>query len=76
MTTRLVVLDTETTGLDEKAGHRVIELGAVAISDRKHNDEQFHSYLNPERGIDAGALEVHGITESFLADKPLFKDVV
>ncbi len=76
MTTRLVVLDTETTGLDATAGHRVIEVGGVAISDRKHSDEQFHSYLNPERSIDAAALEVHGITESFLADKPLFKDVL
>jgi DNA polymerase-3 subunit epsilon len=72
----LVVLDTETTGLDATAGHRVIEVGGVAISDRKHSDEQFHSYLNPERSIDAAALEVHGITESFLADKPLFKDVL
>ena len=76
MTTRLVVLDTETTGLDATAGHRVIEVGGVAISDRKHSDEQFHSYLNPERSIDAAALEVHGITESFLADKPLFKDIL
>ncbi|MBT4393900.1 MAG: DNA polymerase III subunit epsilon, partial [Acidiferrobacteraceae bacterium] len=76
MTTRLVVLDTETTGLDATAGHRVIEVGGVAISDRKHSDEQFHSYLNPQRSIDAGALEVHGITESFLADKPLFKDIL
>ena len=76
MTTRLVVLDTETTGLDATAGHRVIEVGGVAISNRKHSDEQFHSYLNPERNIDAGALEVHGITESFLADKPLFKDIL
>jgi DNA polymerase-3 subunit epsilon len=72
----LVVLDTETTGLDAPAGHRVIEVGAVAISDRKHSDEQFHSYLNPKRSIDAAALEVHGITESFLADKPLFKDIL
>ena len=76
MTTRLVVLDTETTGLDATAGHRVIEVGAVTISDRKHSDEQFHSYLNPKRSIDAAALEVHGITESFLADKPLFKDIL
>ena len=76
MTTRLVVLDTETTGLDATAGHRVIEVGGVALSNRKHSDEQFQSYLNPERSIDDGALEVHGITESFLADKPLFKDIL
>ena len=76
MTARLVVLDTETTGLDATAGHRVIEVGGVAISDRKHSDERFHSYLNPERSIDAAALEVHGITESFLADKPVFKDIL
>jgi DNA polymerase-3 subunit epsilon len=72
----LIVLDTETTGLDAKAGHRVIELGCVRIRNRRHTSENFHSYLNPDREIDVGAQEVHGISSEFLEDKPRFADVV
>jgi DNA polymerase-3 subunit epsilon len=73
---RQVVLDTETTGLEPEQGHRIIEIGAVEIIDRRPTGRHFHRYLNPERDIDPGALEVHGITLDFLADKPRFADVV
>ncbi len=76
MSTRLVVLDTETTGLEPKAGHRIIEIGAVEIIDRRLTGKHYHQYINPERRIDAGAQEVHGITNEFLNDKPLFGSVV
>lgn len=72
---RLVVLDTETTGLEPNMGHRVIEIGAVEIVDRKLTGRHFHEYVNPQRDSDDGALEVHGITTEFLADKPLFGEV-
>lgn len=73
---RQVVLDTETTGLNPKDGHRIIEIGCVELVNRRLTDRQFHMYINPERLIDDGAIEVHGITNEFLQDKPLFKDVV
>lgn len=72
---RQVVLDTETTGLDPQHGHRVIEIGCVEIENRRLTGRHFHRYLNPERDIDAGALEVHGLTRAFLADKPRFHQV-
>ncbi len=72
---RQIVLDTETTGLEPKQGHKIIEIGCVELVDRKLTGNHFHVYLNPEREIDAGAIEVHGITNEFLQDKPLFKDV-
>lgn len=72
---RQVVLDTETTGLDAAGGHRVIEIAAVELIDRRLTGKNFHSYLNPQREIEDGALEVHGITREFLCDKPLFSDV-
>ena len=72
---RQVVLDTETTGLEVEQGHRVIEIGAVELVDRRFTERQFHCYLNPERDIEQGALEVHGITEAFLEDKPKFAEV-
>jgi DNA polymerase-3 subunit epsilon len=72
---RQVVLDTETTGLEVAAGHRVIEIGAIEIVGRRRTERRFHCYLNPEREIDEGALRVHGITSEFLADKPRFADV-
>jgi DNA polymerase-3 subunit epsilon len=72
---RQVVLDTETTGLDPALGHRVIEIGAVEIVNRQITGEVFHVYLNPERDIDPGALEVHGLTREFLADKPRFREI-
>lgn len=72
---RQVVLDTETTGLEIEAGHRILEIGCVEIIDRKLTRRHYHQYINPERESDEGALEVHGITSQFLADKPVFKDV-
>ena len=60
---RQVVLDTETTGLEPELGHRIIEIGAVELVDRQRTGKRYHSYLNPERDIEHGALEVHGITE-------------
>ncbi len=73
---RQIVLDTETTGLEPKEGHRVIEIGCVEMVNRKLTGNNFHQYLQPDREIDAGAIEVHGITNEFLADKPHFEDIV
>jgi len=72
---RQIVLDTETTGLEVALGHKIIEIGAIEMIDRKFTGRHFHKYLNPEREIDDGAKEVHGITEAFLADKPKFADI-
>ena len=72
---RQVVLDTETTGLEVSQGHRIIEIGCVEVLHRRTTDQQFHQFLNPEREIDAGAQEVHGISLDFLADKPMFASV-
>jgi DNA polymerase III subunit epsilon len=72
---RQIILDTETTGLDPALGHRVIEIAAVEIVNRRFTDKHYHQYVNPEREIDAGAMEVHGITAEFLADKPKFREV-
>jgi len=69
---RQIVLDTETTGLDPAQGHKLIELGCVELLDRKLTGRHLHLYINPEREVEAGALEVHGITNQFLADKPVF----
>lgn len=73
---RQIVLDTETTGLEPSEGHRIIEIGAVEMVDRRLTGNRFHQYIHPEREIDAGALEVHGITEEFLADKPRFGEII
>ena len=73
---RQVVLDTETTGLEADMGHRIIEIGAVELINRRPTGRHFHKYVNPERDIDDGALEVHGITSEFLADKPVFAEVL
>jgi DNA polymerase-3 subunit epsilon len=72
---RQIVLDTETTGLEVSQGHRIIEIGCVEIVDRKLTGNHYHQYVKPERAIDQGALEVHGISEEFLADKPVFARV-
>ncbi len=72
---RQIVLDTETTGLDPQDGHRIIEIGAVELMDRRLSERRFHQYLNPERDIEEGALEVHGISREFLQDKPVFADI-
>jgi DNA polymerase-3 subunit epsilon len=73
---RQIVLDTETTGLEPEQGHRIIEIGCVELVERRLTGHNFHVYLQPDREIDAGAVEVHGITNEFLADKPRFGDVV
>jgi DNA polymerase III subunit epsilon len=72
---RQIVLDTETTGLNPKEGHRIIEIGCIELVNRRFTRNQFHVYLNPQRTIDAGAMEVHGISNEFLADKPVFADI-
>lgn len=72
---RQVVLDTETTGLEPQQGHRIIEIGCVELLQRRHTGNRFHQYLNPERDIEEGAHEVHGISVDTLADKPVFADV-
>jgi DNA polymerase III subunit epsilon len=73
---RQIVLDTETTGLEASAGHRIIEIGCVEIVNRRLTGQKFHRYLNPEREIDAGALAVHGIDMSRLREAPKFAQVV
>ncbi|HET9112231.1 MAG TPA: DNA polymerase III subunit epsilon [Burkholderiales bacterium] len=73
---RQVFLDTETTGLDPRQGHRIIEVAGVEMVNRRSTGRHFHRYLNPQREIDAGAEAVHGITAVFLQDKPLFADIV
>ena len=73
---RQIILDTETTGLDPKKGHRLIEIGAVEMLNRRLTGNRFHVYLNPERAVDAGALAVHGLNDAFLADKPLFAKIL
>ena len=75
MAKKYIVLDTETTGLEVKQGHRVIEIGAVLLNDRKKSEEHFHTYLNPSRLIDEEASKVHGITNSDLEDKPFFDEI-
>ena len=72
---RQVVLDTETTGLEPEAGHRIIEIGCVELINRRPTQQSFHCYINPERSVDLGALEVHGIDDEFLATQPRFDEV-
>lgn len=72
---RQIILDTETTGLDPNQGHRIIELAAVEMINRRLTGNHLHRYLNPDREIDAGAMQVHGITPEFLQDKPRFADI-
>ena len=72
---RQVILDTETTGISTAEDHRIIEIGCVEMVNRRLTGQNFHQYINPHREIDAGAIEVHGITNEFLADKPSFEDI-
>ena len=72
---RQIVLDTETTGLEPSQGHRIIEIGCVEVINRRVTHNNFHQYINPQREVDEGAIEVHGISNEFLVDKPLFRDV-
>ena len=72
---RQIILDTETTGLEYKQGHRLVEIAAVELCNRQLTGNHFHRYLNPERESDAGALQVHGLTREFLQDKPKFHEI-
>lgn len=72
---RQVVLDTETTGLEVEQGHRIVEIGCVELVHRRLTGRHYHVYVNPERDVEQGALEVHGISDEFLADKPVFASV-
>ena len=72
---RQIVLDTETTGLEPSDGHRIIEIGCVELVGRRLTGNSYHRYIQPDREIDAGAIEVHGITNEFLQDKPRFADI-
>ncbi len=73
---RQIVLDTETTGLEPEQGHRIIEIGCVELLNRKRTGQTFHCYLRPDRDIEPGAVDVHGLDAAFLADKPAFDEVV
>lgn len=72
---REIVFDTETTGLDPKTGDRMVEIGCVELYNRVPTGETYHAYFNPERDMPAGAEAVHGLSASFLSDKPLFKEL-
>jgi DNA polymerase-3 subunit epsilon len=72
---RQIVLDTETTGLDPKQGHRIIEIGCIELINRRLTRNYFHVYINPQRVVDADAIRVHGITNEFLQDKPVFAQI-
>jgi DNA polymerase-3 subunit epsilon len=72
---RQIILDTETTGLEPADGHRIIEIGCVEMIDRRLTGNTYHQYIQPDRQIDAGAIEVHGITNESLADKPRFAEI-
>jgi DNA polymerase III subunit epsilon len=72
---RQVVLDTETTGLEAKEGHRIIEIGCLELMGRRLTERRLHHYVNPERDSDEGALAVHGLSRDFLADKPRFGEI-
>lgn len=75
MAVRQIVMDTETTGIDPAQGHRIVEIGCVEMIDRKLTGNTFHVYINPQRQMDAEVIAVHGITNEFVADKPLFREV-
>jgi DNA polymerase-3 subunit epsilon len=72
---RQIVVDTETTGLDPALGHRIVEIAAVEVVDRRVTDNRFHRYVDPERESDEAALQVHGLTREFLKDKPRFREI-
>ena len=72
---RQIILDTETTGLETRDGHRIIEIGCVELVNRRLTGNHYHQYIQPERDIDESAIEVHGITNEFLVDKPVFATV-
>lgn len=73
---RQIIIDTETTGLEPEDGHRIIEIGCVELMDRQITGNNFHRYINPQRQVEEEALAIHGITNAFLQDKPIFADVL
>lgn len=73
---RQIILDTETTGLDPQSGHRIVEIGALEIVNYVPTEKVFHAYINPERDMPVEAYNVHGLSEDFLRDKPLFNEIV
>ena len=75
MNIREIVLDTETTGLSPRDGHRVVEIGALEMVNKVLTGKSFHYYINPERSMPTEAYRIHGISDEFLKDKPLFKDI-
>tara|TARA_B100000787_G_C16088425_1_gene247749 strand:+ start:297 stop:743 length:447 start_codon:yes stop_codon:yes gene_type:complete len=75
MVKKFIILDIETTGIDLDQGHRVIEIGAVILNDRNASTDHFHTYLNPPRLVEENASSVHGITNEYLNDQPLFKEI-
>lgn len=75
MAIRQIILDTETTGISVEQGHRIIEIGCVELVDRKLTGNEYHKYINPGREVEEEAIAVHGITNEFLQDKPVFKDL-
>lgn len=75
MLKRQIVLDTETTGIDPKQGHRIIEIGCVELINRRFTGNNYHVYINPDRIVEQEAIDVHGITNEFLADKPRYREI-
>ena len=75
MNIREIILDTETTGLDPKDGHRIVEVGALEMINKVITGNKFHYYINPERDMPSEAYRIHGISGEFLRDKPLFKNI-
>ena len=75
MVNRKIALDTETTGLNPKEGHKIVEIGCVELEDNIPTGRQWHTYLNPKRNIPEAAVAVHGLEEKFLLDKPIFKEI-
>ena len=73
---REIVLDTETTGISPRDGHRIVEIGALELMHHLPTGKRLHLYINPERDIDDGAAAVHGLTKAFLTGKPLFAEIV
>ena len=72
---RKIILDTETTGLESRQGHRIIEIGCIELINRRKTERNFHQYLNPERDIEDGAFNIHGLSNEFLSDKSRFADI-
>jgi DNA polymerase-3 subunit epsilon len=75
MSNRQIVLDTETTGLEPEQGHRIIEIGAIELVNRRPSGNRYHQYVNPERPVEDGAVDVHGLSNDWLADKPAYRDI-